>query len=120
MIGTIKRLLWLSMSFLVIFNTHAHVLLESSAQQALAIEIGPAAGQSALCATRFSLAPFGRVRLSGGDGSYACKAVMVKINQQGPQTVDFSAIDRDKSDVVIEIIPNGSGTLDARLSSRGK
>ena len=83
----------------------AHVIVQSFIQQSVEVAVLPGPKQSATCTKKFELAPFSRMQLSGGDGTYACKSVLVRVNNQAPQLADFSSIDQLKNNVIIQIIP---------------
>lgn len=89
-------------------TVHAHVIVQSFVQNLVEVVIVPGKNQSMTCAKKFELSPFSRLQLSGGDGTYACKSVLIRVNNQAPQMVDFSAIDQVKNDVVLQIIPKES------------
>ena len=89
-------------------SVHAHVIIQSFVQQSVEVAVLPGPKQSATCTKKFELSPFSRTQLSGGDGTYACKSILVRVNNQAPQLADFSSIDQVKNDVVIQIIPKES------------
>lgn len=83
----------------------AHVIIQSFVQQSVEVAVLPGPKQSATCTKKIELSPFSRIQLSGGDGTYACKSVLVRVNNQAPQLADFSSIDQLKNNVIIQIIP---------------
>lgn len=101
-IGLLLTVVCLTMSI------HAHVIIQSFVQQSVEIAVLPGPQQSATCTKKIALSPFSRTQLSGGDGTYACKSVLVRVNNQAPQLADFSSIDQVKNDVIIQIIPKES------------